>query len=1537
MRLRGLPFVPALLLAGCLVGGGAQQFRAGEKAYTQGDLPAAEKAYAEALEKDPANAEYKAALAKVREEMARKHISDAQSKEKAADWVGASTAWGEAARLVPGNSDYAVRRDLSGQKAKNLGPDEWYAAVSVVAAQHAGNEIAQRSLAGARAAAYQHNVQMAEEFLSAGAGTRAYEFFQRAKEIDPSTPGMRVDSFAQAEALAVSEQGDVKLAEGDPIRAYELYQEAYAKRPLPEIKKKLEQVKRQASALLSKLDQARKEADRGKYLPALKLYEGLLGMSGVPASVGEEMAKVRGELVKQDCAEAKALIDKGNLSKAQRVLQAVVEHAQLDKVKSDVLARGFTAGANGRPDQTLTAIEAAGLESGTPLEETSFAFALAAAKQVLAQAERVSGRDASKALKLVANLDPFQEELPGIGELRRKLRASSFEDLLTDALEFAKKGNDGEAAATLLAALNSSKAPEDMRAPAAEAAEHLKAGGYAQAEEAFTRAQAAAPRSRLAQRGIDIARLRRKAAEKDAVDALTSARGNQARAVELLEAAARLEPGNDNTRAGAAALLARVEKVGSESDADVGALLEWAVRLASLPEAAKGPALNGAAALKEGDLGAAASGFEEAQDAASGERLPKLARELVAKRQVSSLKGDVAAVLNGDESAAEALAELLEKHPDDATGQRVLRQLLDKAEKLAAEKQDAEAARYLKLATVATRPAPGVKAALDKGNEALGKGDMQAAEQAYDDARDLEAAHPVATSGYGIARGARQGALTKALAEAKAGGSLEPLTAAMKAAVALDPNSKEAREAFAELIREAERQADGGNVPRAAQLLEAANAVSKPEQVQAALTKANGLLEKKEFEGAQAAYAEVLKGGDSQVAQTGTSICKEQTLSGLVKDLNGLEQGDDVERGAKAAQALLRIDPANKKVARAVEAALARADKAADKGDDKAAAKELGAAALALGEDGALSGAVTELAAAKYPEAQAAFEGSTSEVGRRGAALARRRNLGTLASSLDAGGEDAAKGVRKLLAADPNNAEAKKAFEGMLEAARGSAKAGKDAEAAQSLRFATIAAGAASDLTSALDVGAEHLAASRYPEAEQAYLGALELAKDSKVASTGHEVAKGRRLEKEQEALRALEGADDPRPHAEVLKRSRLVEPDSKVVEKGYQQLLARASKGTAQANDADVAQTLEAAATLEARSSEQQAGVQEAAALLAKASFVEAQSKFTAVNAGREGGDVSAVAELGAKLALQRRVALLEAELAQAETAKDVLRQSTLVAKILELDPAHKDAGKKAKLLEGKVKSERVAAAKTQKEQGKLGVAYLYLSRALALDPKDGPAQAEQKAVEEALGKRLDLIMVVPGIQREKVSASQCKGLDGLLQEALQTSASKRTDLGGYVLSPAWTQAVEKGDERAPDVSGSLTVTMTRCSLGSATGDAVFKWVIRAPKDGKVVAEGTVKADLPAGTIPRDEQDGAGEHARAAFSQRAADLIGEKVSQDRDKTEAWLMTLAEHGMEKNDPALVADAWARIKVKASKLVDVERLLKVEAYLDEQFR
>lgn len=1536
MRRRGLSLLLVLGLSGCL-GGGSAQFRSGQKAYAKGNLEVAEKSYAQAVSKNPKNGEYQAALARVRKEMAAKHISSARGMEKAKDWPGASNAWGQAAKLVPDESDYAVRRDLSGQKAKNLGPDEWFAAVSLVAEQNKGNKIAERSLAGARAAAYQQNLALADEFLASGDGTRSFSYFGRAKRIDPSAPGLKVDSYNQAEALAVADKGDGALDQGDPIKAYELYQEAYAKRPLPAIKRKLDKVKRKASALLGKLDRARKQADRGQYSQALKTYKSLMGLRGVPGSMADEVAKVRTELVKQDCAKAKKDIDRGNLSRAQRSLRNAVTNLQLDAVKADVLLAGLAAGARGKPEQTLKAIEGAGLQAGTPLEEVSFAFALASAKQVLKKAERLAKRDGSAALRLIAPLDGFAEELPGIVALRRSLRSDSFKDLLDDALRFAKKGNDGESAALLLAALNSSKAPDAMRTPATEGAEFLKVGRYAQAESSFTSAQAAAPRSRLAQRGIDIARLRRKSAEAEAVTTLKRGKGNQARAVDILESAAKLEPGNARAKAAVQALLGRIKNAKSASDAELGAWVSYAARLAALPAPARSGLISGAKSLAEGDLESAASAFEDAQDGAPNDDLPKLAVFVVNGRVVNALKGDIAGIINGDEAAAEALASLLKSNPSDKGGLRILGQVVVKAQALAKDKNDAEAARYLRLATIATSPAPGLKAALDQGNDALAKGDMAAAESAYDDATDLEAKHIVAVAGLGIARGARSDAMSKALAVATSGGNLEPVRNALKDALASNPNSPSARKAFGELVTAAQAQADAGNVPRAAQLLEAANVVSKPESAKTALSSANKQLEAKDYDAAQKEYGVILKSGDSKIAQVGVSIAKEQQLGGLVTGLEGLTSGKDLKGGAQAARDLLKADPANQKVARAVDATLARADKASKAGDDKTSARELSAAAVALSEDGTLAAAIAALAKGDYPAAQDGFKGSTSEVGRRGGMMARARNLGTLAEGISGGGEAAAQSIRRLLKADPNNKGAKRAFEELLSKAQTDAKAGKNPEAAQNLKYASIAAGAPADLGSAIDIGAEHLGAGRFAEAERGFSGALELASSSAVAKAGFDISKQSRQRQEQDALRDL-SKGDPRPSALVLKSSLIVDAKSSAVAKGLSTCLGLAKTAARKGDDTMAAQALEAASTLSQEASEDTAGVLEGCALLAKSSHAEAQARFATVNVGREKPeDRSQVAILGAELSLFRRIAVLKGELSESEKQRDVLRQSRLVASILDLDANDRDGNRKKGSLQKRVKSERLSAAKTQQEQGKMGVAYLYVTRALELDPKDSQAKAALASLEEGLKKRLDLVMVVDGIERDGPLNSQCKGLDGMLQVQVQTIASKRTDLGGYVLSPKWTEAVKKGDDRAPEVSGSLAITLKTCSLGSATGNALVQWKILVPKSGAVAASGEMKVELRDGIIPRDEQDGAGINARKAFASRAAAQIAEKISGEQDQTQSWMMTLAEYGMKKSDAAQVADAWARMTVKGSKMLDVKRLLVVEKYLDKQFR
>lgn len=936
--------VLSFTLGGCL-GAGTKQFKAGEAAHARGDLAAADAAYTEALAAEPKNAKYQVARAKVREELAKEHAAEAVAKEKASAWVEASQAWQKASEMAPANGDYAVRGGLSGAKARNLGPNEWYEAVLTIQTAHPDNDIANRTLAGARAAAYQHHLDLGEGFLASGEGGRAFTHFTRAKKIDPSTPNMRADAFTRAEALSIAEQAEEKMRAGDAIGAYELYQQAYAKMPLPEINAEMAQVKRRASAVLSKLEAARKEADRGRYERALRHYDRVTESGAVPATIQEEIAKVRAELLKEKANDAKKLADRGRLPQAHRALNAAVDVAGLDQVSADVLRAAYDLVKSGDPGKGREAIDNAKLEDGSPLYEASQAYAVASAKDELKKAERYKKRDPARALRMIADLDAFEDELAGIGALRRELRAGSFQDLLDDALAAAKRKNDREAASLLLAALNASAAPAAMRDPSTKAADALKAGGYADAEEGFAKALSAAPRSRLAQRGIDIARMRRKDAEKDAAQTLITGRGNAARAVEILAAGLRLEPANPNARDAVKGLVARIERSSSMTDAEVADLVAYANQIAALNADATGKISGGADSLREGDLAGAERSFGAALEAVPSARLAEVSKRVAKERMLSSLTSDAAGAVKGDEASAESLAELLRRDPNNAQAKAAVASLIDNAKRHAKNDDDKEAARFLTLATIATSPAPGVRAALDEGNAALAAGKMGDAESKYSDALDLEPTHATAKAGFEIAKAARVAMLSGAIAQAKQGGNLDAAREALERTLKMDPNSPEAKSAFTELLAEAERQGRAGDDAQAAALLSAANVVSKPETAKTSIAAANDLLGKKDYDGAIAAYEAVQKSGSSKVAATGLTIARSRRGSTLGDVVAGLKNGSDEKRGAEAAAKLRAIDPANPAVKEAVDAALARAEASAVRGDDAAAAATLSAVA----------------------------------------------------------------------------------------------------------------------------------------------------------------------------------------------------------------------------------------------------------------------------------------------------------------------------------------------------------------------------------------------------------------------------------------------------------------------------------------------------------------------------------------------------------------------------------------------------------------
>lgn len=125
---------------------------------------------------------------------------------------------------------------------------------------------------------------------------------------------------------------------------------------------------------------------------------------------------------------------------------------------------------------------------------------------------------------------------------------------------------------------------------------------------------------------------------------------------------------------------------------------------------------------------------------------------------------------------------------------------------------------------------------------------------------------------------ARAEALKEALAQAEEGGQgAERAGDALAKALALDPNSAEARQLFKALLDSAKAKASDGKDREAAKLLDAANVVSIPPQKEA-IASANGLLARGKHREAEAAYEKVLKSVDSRVATAGKEIARDRRL-----------------------------------------------------------------------------------------------------------------------------------------------------------------------------------------------------------------------------------------------------------------------------------------------------------------------------------------------------------------------------------------------------------------------------------------------------------------------------------------------------------------------------------------------------------------------------------------------------------------------------------------------------------------------------------
>jgi tetratricopeptide (TPR) repeat protein len=228
-------FLLLLLLGGCASGAGL--YRAGQQAHARGDLEEARRAFEEAAQTEPKNAQYRRAYEEVTREIASALEAQANTAEQNRDWIGASRTWAKAAELAPANEEYSVRRDLTLLKSQNLDPDGWYRGVNEVAKRHPKHEIVQRTLEKAQKQAYMFRVGLAKRELGLRHYQKAVDHLDEAMRIDPEHPGLTQADLNRARALAVVEEGDALLAKDNPVSAAERYQSAYELMPSASIKR----------------------------------------------------------------------------------------------------------------------------------------------------------------------------------------------------------------------------------------------------------------------------------------------------------------------------------------------------------------------------------------------------------------------------------------------------------------------------------------------------------------------------------------------------------------------------------------------------------------------------------------------------------------------------------------------------------------------------------------------------------------------------------------------------------------------------------------------------------------------------------------------------------------------------------------------------------------------------------------------------------------------------------------------------------------------------------------------------------------------------------------------------------------------------------------------------------------------------------------------------------------------------------------------------------------------------------------------------
>jgi hypothetical protein len=464
-----------------------------------------------------------------------------------------------------------------------------------------------------------------------------------------------------------------------------------------------------------------------------------------------------------------------------------------------------------------------------------------------------------------------------------------------------------------------------------------------------------------------------------------------------------------------------------------------------------------------------------------------------------------------------------------------------------------------------------------------------------------------------------------------------------------------------------------------------------------------------------------------------------------------------------------------------------------------------------------------------------------------------------------------------------------------------------------------------------------HIESGELAQAEKLLDQAREGATDAEFVGLAHQAVRRARIRSEKEAVAEITEVADPRPAAKILAAGMTVDPEGQRAAGAADQLARKVDRRNLQLDDTQFARAVEALAIMENAPGDTVARLTKASEAAQAGRLAEAEAMFRDIRLSASGPESSDVAEKATGWVRARRIDRLEQALDEAQKEGDVLEESRIIQALLQLDPKHREASRRARDIERRVVAMRMKQVRDQREAGNPGVAHLYAVRGLEVDPNHAGLKQAKQAIEEELEKRSDLIMVVESPRLE--DSAKCAPFAPTLQKEAMEVASRREDLGGYVLSQGWTEAWKNGDDRAPTVTGSLDLLVTACEVGPASGSATVKWAVRVPQgvEGVAVAEGEEDVRIAGAAIPKEEQDTEAKTARRVLADQIATVVSERISEARDAMDAWLLQLAGYHMSQTRPAETADAWARFNLDRPVLFDEELAATVQTYLAREYR